>query len=133
MTGLDFIINNNNLNIVKSTLDMILIKLKKQESKNTRLINQLESDINRLEDCYMFFNHQKQLNFNMIQSNKNLESFLLSAKFYILDLEKEKKEFKYKKGLNDEVLIENLTLKSDVESLEYENEMLRNRINKIKS
>lgn len=115
MNQLDYIICNSNLMLVKDTLDKLTSKLLKSDKVNKPLVNELKADRERLNDSYLYFNQTKEIAFSVNNKNKQLESLILDARVYILDLKKENKELKTKNGLSDEVMAENLKLKAELE------------------
>lgn len=117
MNHLESIICNNNLFLVKDTLEKMCSKLLKSTKVNQPLVNELKADIERLNDSYLYFNKTKENALSVNNTNKRLDSLIFDARVYIMDLKKENKELKAKGGLSDEVMIENLKLKSDLEEL----------------
>ena len=81
------------------------------------MVNELKADRERLNDSYLYFNQTKEIAFSVNNKNKQLESLILDARVYIVDLKKENKELKEKNGLSDEVMSENLKLKAELEEL----------------
>ena len=117
MNQLDYIICNSNLMLVKDTLDKLTSKLLKSDKVNKPLVNELKADRERLDESYLYFNQTKEIAFSVNNKNKQLESLILDARVYIIDLKKENKELKAKNGLSDELMIENLKLKAELEEL----------------
>ena len=115
MRQLDYIICNSNLMLVKDTLDKLTSKLLKSDKVNKPLVNELKADRERLNDSYLYFNQTKEIAFSVNNKNKQLESLILDARVYIIDLKKENKELKAKNGLSDEVMADNLKLKAELE------------------
>lgn len=103
--------------LVKDTLDKLTSKLLKSDKVNKPLVNELKADRERLNDSYLYFNQTKEIAFSVNNKNKQLESLILDARVYIIDLKKENKELKAKNGLSDEVMAENLKLKAELEEL----------------
>ncbi len=101
--------------LVKDTLDKLTSKLLKSDKVNKPLVNELKADRERLNDSYLYFNQTKEIAFSVNNKNKQLESLILDARVYIIDLKKENKELKAKNGLSDEVMSENLKLKAELE------------------
>ena len=117
MRHLESIICNNNLFLVKDTLEKMCSKLLKSTKVNQPLVNELKADIERLNDSYLYFNKTKENALSINNTNKRLDSLIFDARVYIMDLKKENKELKAKGGLSYDVMIENLKLKSDLEEL----------------
>ena len=117
MNQLDYIICNSNLMLVKDTLEKMSSKLLKQPKINKPLLNELKADRERLDESYLYFNQTKEIAFSVNNKNKQLESLILDARVYIIDLKKENKELKAKNGLSDELMDENLKLKAELEEL----------------
>ncbi len=115
MNQLDYIICNSNLMLVKDTLDKLTSKLLKSDKVNKPLVNELKADRERLDESYLYFNQTKEIAFSVNNKNKQLESLILDARVYIIDLKKENKELKAKNVLSDEVMSENLKLKAELE------------------
>jgi len=115
MNQLDYIICNSNLMLVKDTLDKLTSKLLKSDKVNKPLVNELKADRERLDESYLYFNQTKEIAFSVNNKNKQLESLILDARVYIIDLKKENKELKTKNGLSDELMAENLKLKAELE------------------
>ena len=115
MNQLDYIICNSNLMLVKDTLDKLTSKLLKSDKVNKPLVNELKADRERLDESYLYFNQTKEIAFSVNNKNKQLESLILDARVYIIDLKKENKELKAKNGLSNEVMADNLKLKAELE------------------
>jgi len=103
--------------LVKDTLEKMSSKLLKQPKINKPLLNELKADRERLDESYLYFNQTKEIAFSVNNKNKQLESLILDARVYIIDLKKENKELKAKNGLSDELMDENLKLKAELEEL----------------
>ena len=88
MNQLDGIIANNDLMLVKDTLDKLRFKLLKQDLPNKTLIKQLQDDTDRLESVYVLLNEIKQDNQITNRRNRDIESLLLSNMMWNKDLEK---------------------------------------------
>lgn len=101
--------------LVKDTLDKLTSKLLKSDKVNKPLVNELKADRERLDESYLYFNQTKEIAFSVNNKNKQLESLILDARVYIVDLKKENKELKAKNGLSDEVMADNLKLKAELE------------------
>ena len=117
MRHLESIICNNNLFLVKDTLEKMCSKLLKSTKVNQPLVNELKADIERLNDSYLYFNKTKENALSINNTNKRLDSLVFDARVYIMDLKKENKELKAKGGLSDELMTDNLKLKAELEEL----------------
>ena len=92
MIHLESIICNNNLFLVKDTLEKMCSKLLKSTKVNQPLVNELKADIERLNDSYLYFNKTKENALSINNTNKRLDSLVFDARVYIMDLKKENKE-----------------------------------------
>lgn len=92
MNTLNGIIANNNLMIVKDSLDNILYKLLKQPNPNKPLIKQLQDDRERLDESYLYFGTVREVQKITEQRNKYLEGMLISNTSYTKDLKLEIKD-----------------------------------------
>lgn len=102
MNLLDGIIANNNIMIVKQTLEKLTLKLLSQSKVNKSLVTELKGDCERLDDLYLNLNELKEDNKTLSQRNKYLESILISNVNYsrdlnnkVEDLEQQNKELKF--------------------------------------
>ena len=127
MNLLDYSICSSNLTIVKKHLDELIIKMVNQKNPNIGMVDRFKNHINRLNESFMWFNETKENSSIIEKRNRDLEGFLISQKAYIIDLEKDNKELKFKAGLNDKVANDNLELTSEIEVMEQANEHLRSK------
>ena len=142
MNQLDGIIANNDLMLVKDTLDKLRFKLLKQDLPNKTLIKQLQDDTDRLESVYVLLNEIKQDNQITNRRNRDIESLLLSNMMWNkdlekrnIDLEKQLKENKKIKEESDEALKTGLKmivkLKDEIKKLKEKNDKYEENVKKL--
>ena len=94
MKQLDYKIAISNNIVVKTSLELIIDKMNKQDKPNELLLSQFKDSLSRLNDSYLWYNQTKELSLVTSKRNRDLESLLISQKVYIMDLEKEVKELR---------------------------------------
>ena len=111
--------------LVKDTLEKMASKLLSQSKVNNPLVNELKSDIKRLNDSYLYINGVREDSLITKVRNKDLEGYLISQRMQIMDLEKRLKEGNNKGVINEKLASDNIRLESELEELEAEVNHLR--------